>query len=201
MPNDEFAQKARAELAKTNNARIILTAMNTVTAGAYSLAKAGHLPAGYSKICEELLGDAKRVYPETSSSCDPSVAPPGETPQIREIPLPPGANNTAIPQAAMPGASRRIRVGGNVMAPNLIRKVIPKYPEEAKHRGIQGTVRFDVIIGKGGAIEHLNLLSGPFALYDAARDAVLQWQYRPTLLNGQPVEIVTNIDVNFALSH
>jgi TonB family protein len=96
-------------------------------------------------------------------------------------------------------APQRIRVGGNVQAANLTRKVAPVYPVEAKAAGIQGTVQFTAVIAKSGVIQTLTLVSGHPALVDAARQAVEQWVYKPTLLNGQPVEVVTQIDVNFTL--
>ena len=95
---------------------------------------------------------------------------------------------------------QRIRVGGNVQAANLIRKVQPVYPPLAKQARIQGTVRFTAIIGKDGTIQNLQLVSGHPLLVEAARQAVSQWHYKPTLLNGEPVEVVTQIDVNFTLS-
>lgn len=101
---------------------------------------------------------------------------------------------------APPMAPKRIRVGGNVQSNNLIEKVIPKYPPEAKQERIQGTVRFTATIGKDGHIVDLQLVSGHPLLAQAAREAVAQWVYRPTLLNGDPVEVVTQIDVNFTLS-
>jgi protein TonB len=91
-------------------------------------------------------------------------------------------------------------VGGNVQAANLIRKVVPVYPPLAKQARIQGTVRFQAIIGKDGTIQNLQLVSGHPLLVSAAQQAVSQWVYRPTLLNGDPVEVVTTIDVNFTLS-
>jgi protein TonB len=97
-------------------------------------------------------------------------------------------------------APARIRVGGNVQAANLIRKVIPVYPPLAKQARIQGTVRFQAIIGKDGTIQNLQLVSGHPLLVANAQQAVSQWVYRPTLLNGEPVEVVTTIDVNFTLS-
>jgi protein TonB len=95
---------------------------------------------------------------------------------------------------------QRIRVGGNVQAANLIRKVTPQYPPLAKQARVQGTVRFQAIIGKDGTIQNLQMLSGHPLLVPAATDAVRQWLYRPTLLNGEPVEVITQIDVNFTLS-
>jgi len=99
-----------------------------------------------------------------------------------------------------PVTPQRIRVGGNVQAANLIRKVTPVYPPLAKQARVQGTVRFTAIIGKDGTIQNLQLVSGHPLLVAAAQEAVKQWQYKPTLLNGEPVEVVTQIDVNFTLS-
>jgi TonB family protein len=96
---------------------------------------------------------------------------------------------------------QRIRVGGNVQAANLIHKVDPVYPPLAYQARIQGTVRFTVIIGRDGRIQNLQLLSGHPLLVEAARQAVSQWEYRPTLLNGSPVEVVTQVDVNFTLPY
>jgi TonB family protein len=95
---------------------------------------------------------------------------------------------------------QRIRVGGNVQAANLLVKVTPAYPPLAKQARIQGTVRFTVIIGKDGSIENMELISGHPLLVPSATDAVRQWVYKPTLLNGQPVEVMTQVDVNYTLS-
>ncbi|HVO99819.1 MAG TPA: M56 family metallopeptidase [Bryobacteraceae bacterium] len=94
----------------------------------------------------------------------------------------------------------RIRVGGNVQAINLIKKVTPTYPPEAKLARIQGTVRFTATIGKDGAIIDLEVVSGHPLLVESAKEAVSQWVYKPTLLNGNPVEVITQIDVNYTLS-
>ena len=105
-----------------------------------------------------------------------------------------------VKEAPRPASPQRIRVGGQVQAANLIRKVTPVYPPLAKQARIQGVVHFTAIIGKDGTIQNLTLISGHPLLVEAARQAVSQWQYRPTLLNGDPVEVVTQIDVNFTLS-
>jgi hypothetical protein len=108
----------------------------------------------------------------------------------------------ALPASAQPALvpPQRIRVGGNVQAANLISKVTPPYPTDAKAAHLQGVVRFTAVIGKDGAIQRLDLVEGPAMLVPAASDAVKQWIYKPTLLNGNPVEVVTQIDVNFTLS-
>jgi len=99
-----------------------------------------------------------------------------------------------------PAAPQRIRVGGNVQAAKLVRQPKPVYPPLAKQARIQGTVRFTAIIGKDGAIQNLQLVSGHPLLVPSATEAVKQWVYQPTLLNGEPVEVITQIDVNFTLS-
>ena len=93
----------------------------------------------------------------------------------------------------------RIRVGGNVQQANLIHEVQPVYPEIAKTAHIQGTVLLHAIIGKDGTIKQLQYISGPPLLMRNAMSAVQQWRYRPTLLNGEPVEVETTISVVFTL--
>jgi TonB family protein len=97
--------------------------------------------------------------------------------------------------------SERIRVGGNIQAANLLNKVNPFYPPLARQARIQGTVRFSVIIAKDGTIRNLQLVRGHPLLVPPATEAVRQWTYKPTLLNGQPVEVITQVDVNFTLSN
>jgi protein TonB len=94
----------------------------------------------------------------------------------------------------------RIRVGGNVQAAMRIRGPMPQYPTLAKQARIQGVVRFTAIISRDGTIQNLQLISGHPLLVPAAQAAVSQWVYRPTLLNGEPVEVITEIDVNFTLN-
>lgn len=93
-----------------------------------------------------------------------------------------------------------IRVGGNVQHARIIKKVPPVYPDEARQAGISGTVRLHAIIAKDGTIKNLELVSGHPLLAQAALDAVRQWTYQQTLLNGFPVEVDTTIDVIFALN-
>jgi TonB family protein len=103
-------------------------------------------------------------------------------------------------QDAVSGGPQRIRVGGNVQAAQLLSGPKPAYPPLAKQARIQGVVKLNVIVGKDGTVQNLELVSGDPLLVDTAMDAVRQWVYKPTLLNGQPVEVVTVVDVNFTLS-
>jgi TonB family protein len=99
------------------------------------------------------------------------------------------------------GSPTRIRVGGMVQEANIVTKVPPVYPPLARQAGISGLVRFTVIIGKDGSMLNVQLVSGHPLLVPAAVAAVKQWVYRPTLLNGNPVEVATLVDVNFSLSN
>ena len=113
-----------------------------------------------------------------------------------------GSLATPSPAAATPGhAPQRIPVGGNVQASKLIKKVDPVYPAELRQQGITGTVMLRAVISITGEMlnpEVINTTVNP-GLAQAALEAVRQWRYQPTLLNGQPVEVVTNIDVTFEL--
>jgi periplasmic protein TonB len=104
------------------------------------------------------------------------------------------------PPPPKPTTPQRIRVGGQVEAAKLIYKPTPEYPPLAKMARIQGTVRLEAIISKDGTIQDLKVLNGHPLLVKSALDAVKQWRYQPTLLNGEPVEVVTEIDVNFTLA-
>ena len=108
-----------------------------------------------------------------------------------------GGSSTPPPPKETP---KRIRVGGQVQTAKLINKVQPVYPPLAKQARIQGTVRLQAIIAKDGSVVELQVLSGHPLLQQAALDAVRQWRYQPTLLNQEPVEVVTTIDVIFTLS-
>jgi len=102
-----------------------------------------------------------------------------------------------VTPAAVP---HRIRVGGNVNAARLVSKVEPIYPEYAERQGIQGAVMLQAIISKEGSVMSLSVVNTADPdLARAAMTAVGQWHYQPTLLNGQPVEVVTTISVNFRL--
>ncbi len=93
-----------------------------------------------------------------------------------------------------------VRVGSGVSEANLIHRVQPVYPPLAKTTHVEGTVEFTATINKQGTIENLQLVRGHPLLVNAAREAILQWRYRPTLLNGEPVEVITDIVVKFTLS-
>ena len=122
------------------------------------------------------------VKPEPSFTGSMQAPPPPPAPEA--APLPSGA----------------IRVGGNVQSQKLINHVTPVYPAVAKNARVQGTVTLVAEIGADGSMQRLQVLNaGSPLLVQAAMDAVRQWTYQPTLLNGNPVPVVTTIDVNFTL--
>jgi protein TonB len=104
------------------------------------------------------------------------------------------------PPPPKPKPTGPIRVGGNVQAARILNRVQPVYPPLARQTRIAGTVRLHAIISKDGTIQQLEVMSGHPLLQQAALDAVRQWRYQPTLLNGDPVEVDTTIDVIFSLN-
>jgi TonB family protein len=106
-------------------------------------------------------------------------------------------------QIVAPGAQpavQRIKVGGNVQTAMVLTKVTPAYPQLAKQARVEGVVQLAVIIAQDGTVQEIHSLGGPPLLIAAAVDAVRQWVYRPTLLNGQPVQVETTVDINFTLN-
>src|SRR5438309_6500102 len=103
----------------------------------------------------------------------------------------------SVPKVATP---QRVRVSLGVSQGLLIKKVQPNYPPLARQARIQGTVLLQAEISKDGAIENLRLISGHPMLAPAAIEAVKQWRYKPYVLNGEPVAVETQVQVNFTLS-
>lgn len=110
-----------------------------------------------------------------------------------------GGSGGGMPPPPKP-TQQRVRVGGNVQQAKMIRQIQPQYPQIAKTAHVQGTVMLHAIIAKDGSVQELQYVSGPALLMRSAMDAVRQWKYQPTLLNGEPVEVDTTISVVFTLS-
>lgn len=158
-------------------------------------------PSLRDKVTAQLpvhVGD--QLGPSDASKINDALSNIDEHLRMAIKPLPDGTAVLHVALNDIAPAPERIRVGGNVQAMNLINKVVPAYPPLAKQGRIQGTVRFTAYIAKDGHIENLELVSGHPLLAEAAQEAVKQWVYKPTLLNGDPVAVVTQIDVNFTLS-
>jgi TonB family protein len=119
--------------------------------------------------------------------------------QVSETVVVKGQKPAAI--APMTGTPQRIRVGGNVQATKLIKMARPEYPADLQQLGIQGAVVMRAVISMTGELLNLEAINADVdpRLAKAALDAVRQWKYQPTLLNGQPVEVATTITVEFQL--
>ncbi len=102
----------------------------------------------------------------------------------------------AVPKVAV----QRVRVSQGVTQGMVLHKVQPTYPPLARTARMQGSVLLAAVIGKDGSIQNLHVISGHPLLTQAALDAVRQWKYRPYILNGEPVEVDTQVTVNFTLS-
>src|SRR5579864_7087748 len=107
---------------------------------------------------------------------------------------------SAAAAPAMPAQPHRVRVGGNVVPAKLVEQAKPEYPEDAKSRGMEGDVVLRAVILMDGSVGGLGSIASPDpSLTKAAMNAVRQWRYEPSLLNGKPMETVTTITVNFQL--
>src|SRR5262245_14995408 len=92
-----------------------------------------------------------------------------------------------------------VRVGGIVQQANLIYQVKPEYPPLARQVHAQGAVLIEAIVSKDGSVRDVRIISGHPLLTEAAKVAVQQWRYKPTFLNGEPIEVITTVTVTFAL--
>jgi protein TonB len=154
--------------------------------------------------------DAQTTAPLVVKNEAPAPVPP--TPSEPEQPPAPGsldssnANSQALsgiistPAATIPHqSSQQLKVSQGVSQGLLIKSVPPIYPALAKQMRVQGSVELMANIGKDGSITRVTVLSGDSVLAHAAIDAVKQWKYKPYYLDDQPVEIQTQITVNFKL--
>jgi protein TonB len=138
----------------------------------------GLLPAG-NGATGEILSLFNRDGAILPPAAPPDVAPPS-------LPLP-------------PAITRPTPIGGNVQAAKLIYQVKPVYPQLARQTRVQGVVVLEAVIARDGSVKSLRIASGHPLLNQAALDAVQQWVYSPTMLNGDPVEVSTAITVTFTL--
>ena len=114
----------------------------------------------------------------------------------------PAKKTAASDSSPSPASSQQTRVAGDEAEANLIYKVQPTYPKSAKEAHIQGTVLLEVVISKEGGITQLHTVSSPSDdLTQSAIEAVSQWRYKPVLVNGNPVEVIANVTVNYTLTN
>jgi protein TonB len=136
--------------------------------------------------------------PEIAIGAVPGGPPKPSLTALLGIDVQPQPAQTAAPKPPPP-APAVVRVGGGVQSAKLIFGPKPAYPPLARTTRTQGTVKIQALIGRDGVIRNLQVVSGPPLLIAAALEAVQRWRYQPTLLNAEPVEVITEIDVNFTL--
>jgi len=130
--------------------------------------------------------------PSGALACTPPCGGPGALTNIFAVGAPLADIRPARPKRPIPISEMQLG--------SLLHKVVPTYPEIAKRAGIQGTVLLSALIGKDGCVESVVPVSGHPMLVRAAEDAVRQWQYRPYILNNEPVTVQTSITVHFTLN-
>lgn len=158
-------------------------------AGPRTLQAKGAINGGGSLLrLHTVAGNIRLVQVESA----PAVADPAPAP------APPDAPPTWR-QRVEHRLRGRIQVNSDVQAARLVHKVEPKYPERARRDGVEGWVWVHTLIGENGAVEEWNVISGHPWLAEAAVEAVKQWRYRPTLLDGRPVKVETVVKVMFTL--
>jgi periplasmic protein TonB len=128
------------------------------------------------------------------------IGVPASTALPRIIDVAPPPAREPAPAVVTKPSEKPVQVGGDVQSAKLLKKVVPQYPPLARAARVSGTVYLVGIIAKDGTIQQLQVVSGNPLLIPAAVNAVRQWIYRPTLLDGETVEVIAPIDVIFTLS-
>jgi TonB family protein len=187
--------KARVMLRNLDGRNTELT--NTNPAGLYEF---GSVPAGRYRL--EVAAPGFKKYQQDGVVVGGAPAMQNvvlEVGQVSETIDVVGNSPSAKPTAVAPG---RLKMGGQVQATKLVHMVRPEYPPQMKAQGVEGTVLMRAVIGREGQVLNLEVMNTDVHpdLVQSAKEAVSQWRYQPTLLNGEPVEIITEITVNYTLA-
>jgi protein TonB len=149
-----------------------------------------------------LIVESGKRHKGSATHATEAVAPPSLDAVAAAVKPGLGAvvNSTPVnlPQLAT-AAPQRIRVSQGVTQGLLVRKVQPQYPSMARENRVEGDVLLEAVIGENGAVRDVKAISGPSLLIPPALQAVRQWRYKPYLLNSQPVEVITQIKLQFRL--
>jgi protein TonB len=164
------------------------------------LATPTRIPERIAVLVNDELPPAAGSGPGVPGGLETGIPGGVNTMSPRLLETTPPAPQVAATPAEAPAPITRLTVGGRVQEALILHKVIPVYPPLARQTRISGIVRFTAIIAKDGTIQNLTVISGHPMLMQAAAQAVRQWRYRPTLLNGDPVEVVAPIEVIFTLN-
>jgi len=186
QPVPVFIQRQGATSSHTNADALVFTEPRIIPSSIATVdeprtSDLPNLPIGNDPGFGRFIDNISNTGPEIGLPLPPPVTPPMPPP-------PPPAVDT-----------HPIRKGGDVIAANLIYQVKPVYPALGIKTRVQGVVVLEAVISKEGAISSLRVVSGHQLLTQAAIDAVKQWRYRPTLLNNEPVDVITTVTVTFTL--
>lgn len=155
-------------------------------------------PAEPKEMAEppSLEGQSGTSLPTRALPTQAAAVPPPPRPE----PPKPAAQAPAQTQQPAAQQAQPVKVGGNVEEAVVLRKVSPVYPPLARQARVSGIVRVEATIGPDGRVKRATALNGPPLLRQSAVEAVQRWQYQPGKLNGQPVEVTTQVDVSFTLN-
>jgi TonB family protein len=187
--DSSWTDHCRAQLDSSTNPHVLMGA--SIALPNLAMRRTGGGPAyeAWVKYSEELRSRA--------SAIDRVAGGAGAMPV--EFQMFANESSAAAGQTAPLAPPGEIRIGANVQAANLLTSPAPAYPPLALQAEVQGVVKFDARIGPDGRLRSLQLLSGPPLLVQAAMQAVQQWTWKPTLLNGQPIGVLTTVEVPFTL--
>ncbi|MCR4375390.1 MAG: energy transducer TonB, partial [Acidobacteria bacterium] len=129
----------------------------------------------------------------------PPPPPPPVPPPAGDVPPPPPPPDPPLPPVTWSPGDAPLRIGGQIKEPKKIKDVRPVYPPEAQDARVTGIVILEILIDEEGMVSEARVIRPVALLDEAARDAVLQWQFMPTLINGQPVPVIMTVTVNFTL--
>jgi len=129
----------------------------------------------------------------------PVASPPPPPPPTPDAPPAADAPPPPPPAETLPAGDEPIRVGSQIKPPTKLKDVTPRYPQEVREAGIQGVVILEVKIDKDGHVSETKVLRDIPGLSEPAQDAVSQWEFEPTLLNGVPVAVIMTVTVNFSI--
>jgi TonB family protein len=172
LPATPAAIAGREALLHSQNTEVVLSGLAAITVAKEMLDESTPVPKGYEQFCEALRAHASTLYPATSLSCK--------------------AGNTT--GAVVDKTNNNVLL---IVRPK--KKVAPVYPANAKTQFIQGTIELLAVVNPQGDVTDLRLISGPFALYHSADEAVKQWRFEPAKLNGSQIAVETKVTINYSL--
>ncbi len=164
------AASFRSALLASNDLKLVLSGLASTSAIARGLQANHALPAGYDEYCQALMQHTRALYPQTTLDCNPSAVP-----------------KAIYTHPVVASAAKR----------NLLKLASPQFPPKMDRNPPEGSIHLMTFIDTQGHVQRTELMSGPLALYPAARDAVLQWEYKPPILNGKPTNVSTEVEVSY----